>query len=188
MRAGFAPAMSSPQKRIEPPNGTQIPLRLLFSVDLPTPLLPSTATTSPSATSISMPWRISTSPYPARRPRTSSMRGRRDALRRAVTEVSLDHHGVGRELPWGALRDDFPVGQHIDILGEAHHRLHHVLDEEYGDARAADALDHRDELVDFRGIQARHNLVEKQQFRLRRPRARRSEGHNPQLQSTPQPV
>ena len=91
-----------------------------LSVDLPTPLEPSTATISPAPTSRSMPRSTSVSPYPARRPRTVEQRslGMRGSefRRRAVTEIGLDDFCIGGDLRRRAFGDDAALGQHEDML------------------------------------------------------------------------
>ena len=65
-----------------------------------------------------------------------------------------------------------PFGQHEHVLGEAHHRLHHVLDHHDGDAAFADRADHRHHVAHLGRIEAGQHLVEQQQLRLDRQRAR----------------
>ena len=57
----------------------------------------------------------------------------------AVTQIGLDHDGIGDDLCRAALRDDAALGEHEDMLGEAHHRLHHVLDHQHADAAVIEA-------------------------------------------------
>ena len=56
------------------------------------------------------------------------------ALGGAVAEIGLDHARVARSPAAGALGDHAALVQHVDVLGEAHHGLHHVLDHQDGDA------------------------------------------------------
>jgi hypothetical protein len=55
MAAGGAPAISLPRKPMRPALGLSSPESTLLRVDLPAPLLPSTATISPAAMAKSMP-------------------------------------------------------------------------------------------------------------------------------------
>ena len=71
---------------------------------------------------------------------TSSMRASRPQPRGgAVAEIGLDHRGIGDDRggrPSAMMR---AVGQHVDVLGQAHHRLHDVLDQQQRHAVVADA-------------------------------------------------
>ena len=88
----------------------------------------------------------------------------------AVAEIGLDHARVGRDRVRRAHRDDAALGEHEHLLGEAHHRLHHMLDHHDGDAARADRLDHRHHVAHFGRVQAGQHLVEQQQLRLDRER------------------
>ena len=60
-----------------------------------------------------------------------------------------------------------------DPLGDAHDHLHVVLDEEHGHALlVADLLDERRELGGLLRVHARGRLVEEEELRVRRERAR----------------
>ena len=89
-----------------------------------------------------------------------------------MAEIGLDDGGVGRHLRRRAGGDDAAFRQHEDVLGETHHRLHHVLDHQDGDAAVAQAADHRHDVADLRRVQAGQHLVEQQQLRLGRQRPR----------------
>ncbi len=64
-----------------------------------------------------------------------------------------------------------PFGQHVDVLGQPHHRLHDVLDHHDGDAAVADGADHRHDVADLGRVEPGQHLVEQQQLRLGRERA-----------------
>ena len=58
------------------------------------------------------------------------------------------------------------------MLGKAHHRLHDVLDHHDGDAARGDGADHRHHVADLGRVEPGQDLVEQQQPRLDRQRAR----------------
>jgi hypothetical protein len=90
-----------------------------------------------------------------------------------VAEIGLDHARVRGDRLRRALRDDAAFGQHEHLFGEAHHRLHHMLDHHDGDAARANRLDHRHHVAHLGRVEAREHLVEQQQLRLDRERARK---------------
>src|SRR5215207_11249185 len=111
--------MSLPSKRTRPAETGSIPQMARNRVVFPAPLEPMTATASPAATRRSTPSTTFSPRYPAARPDASSIA--------ALAEVGVDHLGVahhGLRLALGQypaeVEDDHPLGQ-------AHHRLHHVL-------------------------------------------------------------
>ena len=75
----------------------------------------------------------------------------------------------------GAFRDDQAVIEHDDAVRQRQHRAHHVLDEYDRRAVVADRADQLDRAVDLAGREARQHLVEQQQPRPRRERARELE-------------
>ena len=89
-----------------------------------------------------------------------------------MAEIGLDDGGVGRNLRRRAVGDDAAFRQHEDVLGQAHHRLHHVLDHHDGDAAVAQASDHRHDVADLGRVQSGQHLVEQQELRLGRQRTR----------------
>jgi hypothetical protein len=82
-----------------------------------------------------------------------------------VAEIGLHHRRVGGDRGWRAARDDAPLVEDMDMLGEADHRLHHVLDQQDGDAAVADRPHHAHDLRHLGRVQPRHHLVEQQQPR-----------------------
>src|SRR4029078_9092086 len=146
-----------------------------LSVDLPTPFEPSTATISPGSTFRSTPRSTSVSQSRAHKPRMSSsgaigiVSGDMRAPHSGggtVTQIGLDDDRIGDDLGRAALRDDAALGQHEDMLGEAHHRLHDMLDHQHGDAAGRERADHRHNVADFRGVESSQNLVEQKQLRF----------------------
>jgi hypothetical protein len=89
-----------------------------------------------------------------------------------LSEVGLDHRGFVRDCsaapsaifsPWSSTRDP---------LGDAHHDLHVVLDQEDRQAEVVAELAHEvGELVGLLRVHAGGRLVEQQQRRVRRQRA-----------------
>ncbi len=83
--------------------------------------------------------------------------------------------GSADHLRGTALRDDAALGEHEDMLGEAHHRLHHMLDHQHADAAGRERPQHRNDVADFRRVEAGQHFVEQQKLRLGRERARQFE-------------
>ena len=88
-----------------------------------------------------------------------------------MPEIGFDNGRVGDKLLRGSMRDHPSLVEDIGLLGEAHDGLHHMLDQQNGDAGIADLADDRDDFDDFAGDESRHDLVEQQEFRFRRQRA-----------------
>ena len=82
-----------------------------------------------------------------------------------MAEIGLDHLRVGGNRSRCAGGNQLAVIQHIGPVGQVHHRLHHMFDQENGHAGIANALDDSDDLVDLRRVQAGHHFVKKQQAR-----------------------
>src|SRR5262245_52433115 len=96
------------------------------SVDLPTPLRPSSARLPPSGTANVMPSSTPEAPEP---PRTSSSASSASAMTRPA-QIDLAHPRVGSDLLRCALDQDAPADHHDDALREAEHDVHVVLDEQ----------------------------------------------------------
>src|SRR5581483_5298971 len=102
---------------------------VLNSVVLPAPLGPTIATRSPDSTRIVTEFSTGTPPYPAHKPRISSM-GDSPPL----AEVGVDHRGIPgdvRRLPRGQHR---AVVEHDEPVHQTDHGLHGVLDDDDRDA------------------------------------------------------
>ena len=69
--------------------------------------------------------------------------------------------------------------QHDEPVGDPHHRVHRVLDDDDGHALAAQALQHIQHVVALLAAQPRQRLVQQQQPRRAGQRARQF--HQPQL-------
>src|SRR5262245_42174805 len=87
------------------------------------------AAISPGRTQSEIPWRMSTSPYPATTVLSSSTF--------FDSEISFEHFRIARDDFRIPVRDDFPGVEHEDPVRQIHHEIHVVLDEEYGIALAA---------------------------------------------------
>src|SRR5687767_2048506 len=130
--------VSFPLKRMEPVRLPTMPMTAFRLVVLPAPLRPSRVTTSPSATSKSMPCRMCDSPYQALRPRTSSMPG---------AQVGLYHLRVLRDAGVVAFGEDLAAREHGDAVGERRHHGKVVLDHQHR-AVGRDALHQRGDALD----------------------------------------
>src|SRR5438128_2832556 len=129
-------------------------------VVFPAPLLPSSVTISFSFTLSESENSTCTSPYPALIPRTSSM---------LLPEVSLDHRRVLDDLLRRSGGNQLARVEHHDVLAETHHRSHHVLDHQDGNAALVEnAPDEGDHVPRLHRVHPRDHLVEQQ--RLRRAR------------------
>ena len=128
-------------------------------------------------------------PPPARRPRSRRSTSRharppRRSSRATSASTSSMRRSRGRPSTTSgsritsarrALGDRLAIGEHHDAVGELHHRAHHVLDEHDGRALVADGADQAQRPVHLRRRQAGEHLVEEQQLRPRRQRARELE-------------
>src|SRR5581483_1878356 len=118
-----------------------------------------------------MPRKTGSAPYPAARPRTSSMAPLRQALRRAVAEIGLDDAGIAEHRRRRALCDDAACIEHIQMVREAGHGLHDMFGHEESDPAISDGADEGDELRHLRRVEAGHHLVEQQEAWLGGERA-----------------
>src|SRR5713101_7907841 len=88
---------------------------------------------APSGTRSEADWRISSLPYPERTPSSSSIAA--PALR--PSEKGRDHARVGADRLRRPFRDLLAVVHHHDLVAEAHHERHVVLDDQQGTAPRA---------------------------------------------------
>src|SRR5205809_403684 len=126
------------------------------SVDLPTPLRPSTARLPFFGTSSEMPSSTTASPYPARTSRSSSMLG--------LSEIDLAHARIAPDFVGRAFDQDAAADHDDDAAREAEHHIHVVLDEQHREL-AGQARDHGEEL---RALVLRHTgrgLIQEQHAR-----------------------
>ena len=82
------------------------------------------------------------------------------AQARKAGALASDLQTRGRDLVRRALRDDAAFGEHKDLRGKTHHRLHHMLYHQDGHAAVGDVADHRHHVADFGWIEARQHFVE----------------------------
>src|SRR4029078_5252697 len=141
-------------------------------VVLPAPFAPSNTTTSASSTYRSTPRNTWMGPYPASRLATRSMVVIVRPSCRLRSQVGLDHALIVLDLTGRSLVDLAAEIQHDDAVGDPHHELHVVLDEQDRETELiAQSPNGVAELVDLGMRQSRRRLVEQQQARLR--------GHRP---------
>src|SRR6266849_6646277 len=167
MRSEDSAMICVPSKRIEPSRRATMPMIDLRVVVLPTPLRPSSVTTSPRRTSNCAPCKMCDSPYQAFRSATA----RSAASGMLGAEVSFDHFGMTGHRPIVALRDDLAAREHRNVVGEVLDDAEVVLDHEHG-AVDGDAPDERSDALHVRVRHAGRGLVEEHHFRIERERGR----------------
>src|SRR4029453_887903 len=127
-----------------------MPATTLMSVDLPAPFGPTTQASSPDSSLSETSHSAVAAPYRAAMDSSSSMR-----------PAGVGRHDVGpfHDIGGNSFRDDPPVVEHDDAIGERHDRAHDVLDEDDGRSLVADRADQRDGFVDLPRPLARQNLL-----------------------------
>src|SRR5207248_329901 len=154
----------SPLNSTSPWRGGSTPQMQRSVVVFPAPLLPSRVTISFSFTLSESENSTCTSPYPALIPRTSSM---------LLPQVRLDHRGVLHDLLRRSRGNQLARVEHDDVLAEAHHRGHHVLDHQDRDTLlVADAPDERHHVPRLDRVHPGDDLVEEQRLRCAGERTR----------------
>src|SRR5688572_4619340 len=127
-------------------------------VVFPAPFAPRIATTSPSSIASETPWSALIAPYRASTSCSSSSG--------IVSEVRLDHRGVGPHLRRWALRDLAPEVEHVDSIGDRHDQVHVVLDEQDREVVVdPNAPDQRREFPHLLVVEPARRLVEQEQPR-----------------------
>src|SRR5437868_13182520 len=164
---GARPPISLPSKRIDPARGVTRPNTVRSSVDLPAPFAPMIDTTSAGCTATETPRSTSTSSYPA----TTPSRAR---SARSPSKVRLDDARIAANRVLRPFRDLLTVIEHDHALGDVHHHVHVVLDEEHGLAPAMEIANVLLHLVDHRRIHGGRGLVEQEQLGI--GHERRGEG------------
>src|SRR5262245_57969597 len=106
---------------MRPAAGRMSPASAFSVVVLPAPLAPINVTSSPSATSRSMPLTALMPPYATSSPLTSS---------KGASQVGFDDSRVALDLPGSALGDFPAVVENRHPVAQSHHELHVVLDQQ----------------------------------------------------------
>src|SRR5262249_29297908 len=91
------------------------------------------------------------------------------ALRAAqefIPEVGANDVGVLLDFRWSARSNDAAVIEAEDAVGDAHHHVHVVFDQEDGDALRADARKQSHEALRFDRVHAGYRFIEQKQARL----------------------
>src|SRR5713226_6331990 len=115
---------------IWPLRGSMAPATPRRLVVLPAPLAPMKVTISPSATSKERSRTAGTSPYANSRFCTSSSK--------FTAKVGGDHRRVVLHFARRALEQRLAVVHDEDAVGDVHHQVHVVLDDDHRDALSAD--------------------------------------------------
>src|SRR5262249_37887615 len=158
MASELQAVMSVPSRRTRPAVGRTMPQMAFRSVDFPAPLLPTRVTISPASTR-RLTWRrIWTSPYPALSCSISST----GPLRIAAPEIGGHYVGIVEHVHGRPLRQLLAVEEHHDAVRQIADGLHHVLDDDEGDALLTNPLDEADGGVDLGGGEPGHDLVQEE--------------------------
>src|SRR5580700_9433277 len=125
---------SRSSKRTEPVRFSTMPMIALSVVVLPTPLRPSSVTTSPACTSKVTPWSTWDSPYQASRLLTarSGCGSGMTCLKMAGPEIGLAHRRIPRHRLVVALGQHVATGQHRDAVAQIGDDAEIVLDHQHG--------------------------------------------------------
>src|SRR3954468_11236192 len=133
-------------------------------VVFPAPLAPSSTTTSPSSTRRSRPRSTCTGPYAASSPSTSSRVVIATPSLSSAPEVGLDDALVVLHHSRGAFGDLASEVEDDDLVGDAHHELHVMFDEQDRQTElVAQATDRLAELVDLGVGQPGRWFIEEEQ-------------------------
>src|SRR5437660_1739329 len=141
------------------------------SVVFPAPFGPTIATNSPLPTCRSTPSRARNPPYDTRTDSSCS------TGRPPLAEIRFDHRRIARHCGWIADCANFAVVEDEQSVGEPHHRMHGVLDDNDRDPSAPDGFHHFEHMLGLRRAEAGKRLVEQQQARPGGERAEPSETH-----------
>src|SRR3954466_687626 len=118
--------MRLPSSRTSPANAGSSPMIVLSIVDLPAPLRPSSATTSPAAIWSCTSNRTCARPYP---PLTCSIS--------SIAKVHLAHSWIVAYCSRRPAGYDFSAVQHEHTVCEGEHRFHVMLGKQHGDVLVA---------------------------------------------------
>ena len=162
------PVISRSRSLIRPRAGRSMPAMVRISDVLPAPFAPTTATIVSlgdvegnalerlrvAIKQVELLDSAAFSQLPQRRDRTAPRRGPAPRSR-------------------ACLRNRGPMVQHQDLCSERHHGAHHVLDQQNGQPGSAIEINEDgDHAIGFHRPQPCHDLIEQQQLRLGRERAR----------------
>src|SRR5262245_27940709 len=168
--AGSFP-IGSPSNRMASRRDAMTPAMHLSSVDLPAPLAPMTATTSPGGTRSETPnsaWKSPQNASSARASRSGSGIG-------GNSHIDVAHGGRRDHRLRGALADEAAAVQNNQTIDQRDERVNDVLDPDDRDAAAANVADQVDQRRAFVLGQAAGDLVEQEHARLRGECARELE-------------
>src|SRR2546429_2214339 len=165
--SGRCPVTGRPLKTTRPAVTRTSPVSAPSSVDLPAPLAPISATSSPGQMSRSTSNRTGIRRKPASRRRTSSSGSPSGiaAAGVALTQVGLDHPAVAQDLRGRAFQQRPPQVQDQGAVANADDDLHHVLDQDAGDAAGANLAPPLQRLLHLHLAEPGHDLVEQQESR-----------------------
>src|SRR5579863_7777989 len=163
--AGAIDSRSRPSKLMLPAVGRRIPDMVLNRVVLPAPLGPTMATNWPASTWIDTSLSTGRAEYPVESPSMCSM------SHPFFAEIGLDDPDVAGHLFGLAFDQHCAVIEHEEVVDQANHRLHRVLDDRDGHVVARQALDHGDDLIRLVAAEARQRFVEQENFWLAGQRA-----------------
>src|SRR6266540_4799930 len=157
--------MSSPANLMFPPATACSPEMARIVDVFPAPFAPISATISPSSTCRLMPCNASILPYDrCTSVSSSSIFGH--------PQVRGDHLGIVGHLGRRSLGDLLAELQNHDPVGDTHDQPHVVLDEQHGVAPVPNLLDQLEQILLLHRVEARRRLVQADQLRLGRQRAR----------------
>src|ERR1700682_6526107 len=171
-----AAAMSErarPSYSIRPPSSGNTPEIERKSVVLPAPLGPTIATNCPSPTSRETPCSACRPPY------ETETFSSRSTCRPAFAKIRFDDRRQIDDPLRLAGRQHFAVVEHEQAVGQAHHRVHRMLDDDDRDSLAPNRFDRPQTVLAFAGAQTGQDFIEQQQ-----PRAvsqRPGQLHQPEL-------
>src|SRR4051794_5144414 len=127
MRAALAPQRSLPSNKYVPARTGIRPESARIRVVFPAPLEPTNAVISPRRTTMSTPHSTSISPYPARNPCSSRIKGSAMScmpFRVLLTEISIYHRGILDYLARLSFGDQPAVVQHGYSRADVQDNLH----------------------------------------------------------------
>src|SRR3974390_1202251 len=152
--------MPSISATIVPAFGLTMPMMHFMSVDLPLPLVPSSATVSPLPTLSDTLSITRTAPYAAWIP----------AMVRLLAKISPFDLGIAHDLVRYSIGNFSPGNQYDQSARETHYGTHNVLNQNDGHALLIEADEQRQNVLDFRMGKPRHSFVGNQKLRLGRHR------------------